>query len=758
MPNHTGACSMPIAYIEKDNCKVDAKDNGEDTNNNERLDDDRQCFSETNFGISTSDIVNDGTFDDSVSTEMTKLQVSETPETKRPSYIALKPISELPTKSAGQLDADQTDGCFGANQQESEHDYAKGINIKFQDLIYRARRSLPWDRSTKTIINGVNGEFRAGELTAVMGPSGAGKSTLLHILTGYSTNLASGTITINGRPRDLKRFRSQAAYIMQDHVLQPHITAWEAMYFSVNLKIGSQLNYTEKKQRIQEILEAIGLYENRFTKAGELSGGQRKRLAIALELVDNPQFMAFDEPTSGLDSSTSTQVILLLKHLAQEGRTILCTIHQPSALLFGLFDHLYAIAEGQCIYAGATGKLVPFLSTVGFECPRTYNPSDYLLEISTHDYGPHNDRLVAKIHNGLNENYRTNTHAAAYNYSLEIAERFVEGGLVTPIYAPELAPLDSESSVSSPMDQSSNWKKARPISLYSNSRQCCRCRSGAYATSFFRQWYLLTLRTIICLRRDRTLATMRFIIHALIALLVGTLYFNIGNDATMMFNIFRYIFLSLMFLMFTAFSTVTIKFPLEMPIVAREHFNRWYSKKAYYFALTFADLPVQFACVLIYVLITYLMTAQPLEMFRIGLFLITTVMVTLIAQAFGMIVGASCGVKLGVIVGPFVISPFVVFSGFFLRLADAPTYLHWLFHASFLKYAVDGSTLAIFGYDRPKLECNEIYCHYRIPHKFMKLIDTHQSNFMFSFGILLAICIVLRIIAFFIMSLRLRRR
>lgn len=85
--------------------------------------------------------------------------------------------------------------------------------------------------------------------------------------------------------------------------------------------------------------------------------------------------------------------------------------------------------------------------------------------------------------------------------------------------------------------------------------------------------------------------------------------------------------------------------PLEMPIVVREHFNRWYSKKAYYCALTFADLPLQFVCVLVYVMITYLMTSQPLEMFRLGLFLIIAVMVTLISQGFGMIVGASCGVK-----------------------------------------------------------------------------------------------------------------
>lgn len=83
-----------------------------------------------------------------------------------------------------------------------------------------------------------------------MGPSGAGKSTLLDILTGYTTNLASGTITINGHARDLKRFRGQAAYIMQDDLLQMHITVWEAMHFSVNLKIGSQLERAEKKQRV----------------------------------------------------------------------------------------------------------------------------------------------------------------------------------------------------------------------------------------------------------------------------------------------------------------------------------------------------------------------------------------------------------------------------------------------------------------------------------------------------------------------------
>lgn len=114
--------------------------------------------------------------------------------------------------------------------------------------------------------------------------------------------------------------------------------------------------------------------------------------------------------------------------------------------------------------------------------------------------------------------------------------------------------------------------------------------------------------------------------------------------------------------------------------------------------------------------------------------------------------------QLGVVVGPFVIAPFVVFSGFFLRLADAPKWLHWLFHASFLKYATEGATHAIFGYNRPKLECKEIFCYYQMPSKFLKMIDMHHGDFLSAFIVLFAICVSLRVAAFFILALRLKRR
>lgn len=255
----------------------------------------------------------------------------------------------------------------------------------------------------------------------------------------------------------------------------------------------------------------------------KLSGGQQKRLSIALELVDNPQVMFFDEPSSGLDSVSTTQCLNLLKQLAAEGRTIICkiiiiiylyitfifylgTIHQPSALIFETFDHIYAIADGQCIYQGGHSNVVPFLSQLGLVCPPFNNPADFLLEIATDaiGYGYQNDRLVKRIDNGRNREFCNEPRSP-----LPPLDRSQMILLIKPIIA-ESNPI-------------SLCVKNLRLNIF-DPRSCNK--SDLYPTSFLRQFYYLYIRTFLLITRNPSLSAMRLGIHVFVAFFIGALYFR----------------------------------------------------------------------------------------------------------------------------------------------------------------------------------------------------------------------------------------
>ncbi|XP_013180956.1 PREDICTED: ATP-binding cassette sub-family G member 1-like [Papilio xuthus] len=597
------------------------------------------------------------------------------------------------------------------------------LNISFQDITYKVRHGI-LAGGRKTVLNNVSGSFNAGELTVIIGQSGAGKSSLMDILAGY-TKPTSGTLYVNGRVRVHNRFLRRSCYILQDDRVQDMLTIQESLHIAAELKLGNHISTEQKKQRVQEIMTSLAMTKVRHTRAGCLSGGQKKRLAIGLELVSDPPVMFLDEPTSGLDSSISKQLVYLLHLLARQGRTVVVSMHQPSAALLDMVDRVYAIVAGRCAYMGSVPLLLPYLQRMNLTCPPYHNPVDFFIEICSEN----ETQLVESSQNGKNQRWIN-------NITDETDSNLIEKYKLSKNEEVFLTTLPSP--------------KEDPTSKILLSLK------GTYPTSTWKQFTILSRRSFLSYWRDPQFTLMITGIHLFMALFVGCLFYDIGYEARYMRNNYNFLYFSLMFLMFTAFSAVSIRFPEQMPVVRREHFNRWYATGAYYASILVSSLPTQTICTLTFAVITYFLTGQPLEYKRFLGFCCSLLLVSYTAICIGLFNGSLFNVKNGVVFGPFFIMPFTVFSGFFLRYSDAPFFFQWMFNFSFLKHGLVGLVISIFGMNRPKLFCDILYCHYTYPRQFLE--DNGMAHEQYEYTVIALFCIAFVFIFLSNIVLKIRMR
>ena len=242
-------------------------------------------------------------------------------------------------------------------------------------------------KEPKEIIRGVSGTVKPGQFLAIIGASGAGKTTLLNFLSGreISQNLEkTGGIFINGENKDnIRNFSSLSAYVQQDDILFQTMTVRECLEFAAKLKLpGSMAN---KIARVNILIHDLKLTKCANTRIGGplvkgVSGGERKRTSIGVELITDPSLIFLDEPTTGLDSFTATNVMEILGDLARkDGRTVISTIHQPNSDIFEMFDRLMLLARGKIIYFNEAKHSVEFFGSIGFQCPDLSNPADYFM-------------------------------------------------------------------------------------------------------------------------------------------------------------------------------------------------------------------------------------------------------------------------------------------------------------------------------------------------------------------------------------------
>ncbi|KAG0158600.1 hypothetical protein PDIDSM_66760 [Penicillium digitatum] len=298
----------------------------------------------------------------------------------------------------GVSSAEKKDGAGSGGEQESAAIQRQTSIFQWQDVCY----DVHIKNEERRILDHVDGWVKPGTCTALMGVSGAGKTTLLDVLaTRVTMGVVSGEMLVDGRPRD-QSFQRKTGYVQQQDLHLHTTTVREALRFSAILRQPRHVSHQEKLDYVEEVIKLLGMEHYADAVVGVPGEGlnveQRKRLTIGVELAAKPQLLLFlDEPTSGLDSQTSWSILDLIDTLTKHGQAILCTIHQPSAMLFQRFDRLLFLAKGgRTVYFGEIGEHSSTLSNY-FErngAPKLSpeaNPAEWMLEVIGAAPGTHSD-------------------------------------------------------------------------------------------------------------------------------------------------------------------------------------------------------------------------------------------------------------------------------------------------------------------------------------------------------------------------------
>ncbi|XP_028927479.1 ATP-binding cassette sub-family G member 8 [Ornithorhynchus anatinus] len=320
----------------------------------------------------------------------------------------LDPVgSERPAR-----EAEFQDGLFSSEPDNSLYFTYTGQSntLEVQNLNYQLDRSsqMPWYKqlaqpklwwpwtpgpdSRSLAIENLNFKVQSGQMLAIIGSSGCGKSSLLDVITGQDSGgqVRTGQIRINGQPSTPQLVRATVAHVRQDDCLLPHLTVRETLTFVAKLRLPQTFSEAQRAQRVDDVIAELRLRQCAHTRVGNkhvrgVSGGERRRVSIGVQLLWNPGILILDEPTSGLDSFTSHNLVRMLARLARGNRLVLLSLHQPRSDVFRLFDLVLLLSEGSTLYAGPASHMARYFAAAGHPCPRFSNPADFYVDLTSID-------------------------------------------------------------------------------------------------------------------------------------------------------------------------------------------------------------------------------------------------------------------------------------------------------------------------------------------------------------------------------------
>lgn len=541
------------------------------------------------------------------------------------------------------------------------------LTFAFQHLRYSIRTK----KESKVLLDDISGIIRPGTVLAIMGPSGAGKTTLLDTLAGRATRgHLEGQITLNGRSfgsrQGQQSFKRVTGYVMQDDSLIGSLTVFECLDYVARLKLP-KLSKEDRHARVDKVIEQLGIFKIRDSLIGTqfrrgISGGERRRVAIGVELITSPSILFLDEPTSGLDGASAFTVMKTIIDLGKMGCSVICTIHQPRSNIFALFDQLLLLKAGKVAYMGPADYAMGYFENLGCSMSFASNPADWMLDLIT--------STSAEV--GETATPESIDFPAEYEKS-QLAEAIRDE-------FSRYHPSDDEKEVMTQMGE-----------------------LDKYATGYLRQSAVLFLRNTISNIRNPSIIWVRLFQSILMATLVGSIFWQVPDNTDGIQSRMSALFFTTSFLVMSSFAS------LPLLIEERGRYNReiqsnMYSTWAYFSAVFSSMLPFLVLFAVAYGTVVYWLVGLQPSAVKFFFFLITATVLALVGDAMVKAIGALVPTfAIAAATTSICLTFFMFFSGFFIKPSSLPWIWRWAPYISLFKYGFQAFMLNEF--DDLSLSC-----------------------------------------------------
>ncbi|KAI3404568.2 ADP1 [Candida oxycetoniae] len=569
------------------------------------------------------------------------------------------------------------------------------------------------------VLNNAFGLVNPRECLAIMGGSGAGKTTLLDILAGKNKDgKIAGSIYVNGNVVDPKYYKEIVGFVDQEDHLIPTLTVYETVLNSALLRLPRSMTFEQKQTRVVEVLNELRILGIKDRVIGSnfkrgISGGEKRRVSIACELVTSPSILFLDEPTSGLDSYNARNVVECLVKLSRDyDRTIVFTIHQPRSNIVSLFDKLLLLSDGDLIFSGEMIKANDFFTKNGYKCPLGYNIADYLIDITVdhnkiikvsnadaavvaaasstdfHDESDIHAQFVAQRSPSQEDTTREWEHFAVhrdeYNTDIIGRRRTASGEEETLLrLRNKLHTLFVESPLAGELKHEIKEGKNHPKSLDLKPRDFKKA-------TFFGQAGILASRTFKNLYRNPRLLLAHYLLSMLVGLFTGYLYYDVKNDISGFQNRLGFFFFLLAFFGFSSLTGLH-SFATERIIFVRERANNYYSPLAYYVSKIFCDIiPLRVLPPILLISIAYPMVGLSMQHNAFLKSILVLVFFNVAVAVEMLIVGILVKEPgTSTMIGVLLLLLSLLFAGLFINSDDLTAQIKWLEWISLFHYAYE---------------------------------------------------------------------